>query len=507
MLFSHRAVFSQIRSWKLQEKIIVGGIVLLVLILGFIFSFKCSKQTPIHNSHADPSQNLKTSALTEPPSVQTPSQETLPLAFQNATDYVELPDGTKIPVKKISQIKMDGALSNSSDANGIKPLALPMKVYQDHFMGFSIRIPENWHLNATQGKILVKKDPQALTGVIVYPVILKEDMNALQFLKMSFSIYEGIYKNHQGSLSLENVEERGKSAKGQFQGVLQGVQIQGMVQATVEGRRGNYRAFWAPIADFPSLKQVLQVVSESFKSFQGEPLKLYQGNVFQIYYPEGWQVSETQNGIDVVDATDQTAVSIAILMYVPGNPDPFHFMDWNLHQLQIQNGLILQQKNYPAFKDALGQSWQIGGREMEYDWKGEHFRSVITSGILRQMICFSGMVSVRQAPIQRWEEVSPMLEAIEKSFKVLHPEKMGGGAQSMVLPTNHPADTSSVMESWEAKNEAEARAEGHWSEYMQGGGYRESAKTGGQVWVTPQDYDPGRGGYINPNDPSDVIAE
>ncbi|MBI1883079.1 MAG: hypothetical protein HYS08_02605 [Chlamydiae bacterium] len=486
---------SQVGAWSLRQKILVTVGFFTFVSLAFIFSWK--------RNEARQKIDQETPGVSRPSSVTTKVTE----PSWGSAQFLELPDGSQIPIGKGSGVT--GVTPIPLTAVRKPSVSLPMTVYRDAFLGFSIRIPEMWHLHAMQGKILVKREPQALTGVVVYPVFLKKGLTLTEFLRSCFQIDQAIYQKSGNSLSLGAVDERETLATADFSGVLAGIPIQGKAKVSLEGRRGLYRAYWARQKEWEGLEEMLQVIAESFETFQGEPLKLYQGNAFQVYYPDGWQVSETLNGIDVKDPQDETAVSIGLSIYLPGNPDPFQFMDFALRNLgdKLQNSVILDQKSYADMTDAIGQTWRMGGRIMEYDWQGRRLRAAMTSGILRQMVSFSGVMSIRQAPLERWESVSSLLEAIEKSFQVLHPELLGGGVKGMVLPANHPADTSSVMESWEAKTQSNDLVGEKWGEYMQGGGYRDSEKTGQAVWVTPQDYDPTRGGYVNPQDPTDIILE
>lgn len=389
--------------------------------------------------------------------------------------------------------------ATSYGAHQYSPVSLSK--YTDDFMGFSIGKPGGWIVSVDSGSIVVKKDKEGLTCAVIYPLVLKENLSSKELLLKFIGILEETVSAGGGKITPGEVESSVSSSHASFKAYYGGTDLRGEVFTNIEGMRGICRIFWSPKTSFESDRDTLYSIINSFEVHPAKPLIVHRGSVFSVSIPEGWYINETQSGVDVISPEYGFAmVSSALLIGQFGRQTPSQLIDWvvSVSGSGKNNFTFIKEENYPPIPDPSGMAnWNLTAKEFIAYKDGIRIRGVITAGTVNFYGQFNAVVSIRQAPEDKWEYYGPLLEVIEKSCAVTNPSMLGGRS-SVMLPANHPADSSSIMSSWEYKNRVQSEASSAWQESMGGYERMRSPSTGTCYDMPLNAYDASRGGYINP---------
>ncbi|MBI4895375.1 MAG: hypothetical protein HY831_02675 [Candidatus Aenigmarchaeota archaeon] len=333
--------------------------------------------------------------------------------------------------------------------------------YQDNYQGFSLSKPNDWEVLSSSGVIIVRKNPDTTTAAIIYPVKLKKDLSNSEILEEYFNIIRNLVIDNGGKLDI--TEKNSNSAS--FSGVLDNQKLSGKIFVEKSGATAIYKMYWyTNIDDEPTLKNIINSYEKSIEMIK--PLKVNRGSYFSIPSPENWKITETTNGIDAFDNDGLTGVSGAILVNAVGQTNPNDFIDFTLRSLNIENEELVSEGTYNSVQDNNGNEWYTKSKEFIYNYKGQKLRGIFSASVTNGYgYSFSAMMTLRQAPIEKWDEISPVLTQMESNFIILSASQTTAGVK---LPSNHPADSSSIMSSWEYKNKVNDKVSNDWQETIMG---------------------------------------
>ena len=372
--------------------------------------------------------------------------------------------------------------------------ALPL--FHDRYIGFSVGKPAGWGINYLNGTISVQKDPSGKTTALVYPVRLKEDQSADQALSEYAAILGDVFQKADGNLQASPQGGSGDHAVMALSGEYKGAAIQGELRANRKGRDLLITGGWAPQADWSAQKSTILAVGQSYEKRPAAFLKLSRATgggdtmggattTYQFALPEGWHVSGvTFRGIDLsLDAV--TGVSFAYLTNGIGTVTTDQWIDFVFQGVGYTDIKYLAEQPLGQQSDAMGMGWQMVAKEYEATFKGTRVRGVATGAVSNIGFgygygSYSGMISLRQSTVSKWDEFSAITAAIQESIKITDAK----AGQSLILPKNNPLDSSSVMGSWEYRNQVQDRASAKWSEAVMGYENVHSPTTG-QTYQAP----------------------
>ncbi|MBI1883075.1 MAG: hypothetical protein HYS08_02585 [Chlamydiae bacterium] len=319
----------------------------------------------------------------------------------------------------------------------LKASVLPMRIFRQPYLGFSLRVPENWKLDIEPGRVWVYREAMRTACVLICP-IRKASGTLRDLLQSQFEIQKEILKKQFPNLTLEEVKERPEEIEAVLSGSIFGIPVTGKVRAVQRGYSSFYEAIWAPLDEWPSLEMTLESSRDSFESFQSDSLHLFEGQVFQVSYPQGWRVKESRYSIEVTSEDEFNSFLVNFFIYLPGNPTPQEFLKlFDQDPAAVNHVEILSEHEYDEFIDRLGQRWKVIEREVLFD----HLSTGRKHGILRGALVsqgnsFSGVMTLRYASIERWDELKTLLFQIENSFRISRPDALGGGTKAVQFPKN-----------------------------------------------------------------------
>ncbi|MBI1870594.1 MAG: hypothetical protein HYS07_05290 [Chlamydiae bacterium] len=411
------SLLTQIRRWNLKEKVFLGIFFIALVSLGMFFNFLLQRhaKSPLQKFQGNQNVSLQ----------------------QMHGEIIELPDGRKIPIHpEVLPVEVSGVHPVMSGSSSV----LPMRIYENRYLGFSMRVPEGWQIAVDLGQILVRRDPMASAAILIRPILLIEGIKLLDFFQTQFQIQAKALQNLNAHFSVNGLKEISDQVTAELEGSVSGVKIQGQVKAIQKNLKGIYQSVWAPQEEWEMLRPTLEAVSASFKSFQSKPMNLYQGQVFKISYPKNWNVKETEYNLEVVSEDEADGFLVNFFIYLPGNPTAQELLKiFEIHQTRINSIDTLSEREYPEFIDPLGQRWKVAEREVTFNASGSGLKKGILRGaVVSQGNSFSGVMTLRYATLSRWDEVKMTLAEIEQSFRVLRPDRLGGGGKNVQFPKNIP---------------------------------------------------------------------
>lgn len=333
--------------------------------------------------------------------------------------------------------------------------------YHNSYQGYSLNKPDNWEVVSSSGVIIIRKDADTMTAAIIYPIKLKADLSSSEILNTYFNVIRYLVVENGGSLEITKNEQ----SSAVFSGMIENQKISGKIFVETSGKYAVYKMYWS--TDLENYESDLKKSIDSYEKSPEivKPLKVNKGNYFSIPSPEGWKITETTNGIDAFD-DEITGVSGAILVNAFGQTTPDEFIDFTIKSLGIADQELVSQGVYDSVSDNNGNSWYTKSKEFIYTYKGEKVRGIFSASITNGYgYAFSAMMTLRQSSVERWDEISPTLTQMERNFVVISSSQT---TTNVKLPSNHPADSSSIMSSWEYRNQVEDRLSNKWQETIMG---------------------------------------
>lgn len=241
-------------------------------------------------------------------------------------------------------------------------------------------------------------------------------------------------------------------------------------------------------------------------------LVAYTGQVFGAKILQGWDVTDNESGIDIVDNNDpNTGSSAVIAVGWFGSQTPDSFIDFMLKAIGADSVTYENESNQAEITDpASGLKWVMKTKTFTFiNNKGILIKAKASAGVLNGYGQFCGLITAFQTTPEKWFIWAPTLERIAKSITIINPSK-AGGIDKVRLPTaaDLTNDSSPIMESWKYRNQVGDWSSHEWSDAIMGQESDLYSPSTGQSYTRPlNDYDPTVGGYRNPNNTSEILID
>lgn len=236
----------------------------------------------------------------------------------------------------------------------------------------------------------------------------------------------------------------------------------------------------------------------------------YVGQVFAAKIVEGWSVSDTESGIDIMDPADNnTGASGAIAAGWQGSQTPDGFIDFMLQAVGGTNVAYESSSDEGSVKDPITSlTWVMKTRTFTFTTaKGVSVKAKASAGVLNGYGQFMAMITAFQTTPDKWDKWAPTLERTTQSITIINTSK-AAGLDKVRLPTtaNLANDSSPIMEAWEYRNQVQDRTSHRFSDAIMG---QESglisSSTGRSYTIPLTSYDPKIGGYRNPDNSNEIL--
>lgn len=287
---------------------------------------------------------------------------------------------------------------------------------------------------------------------------------------------------------------------------------------------GSYFAL-KKIADKPK-SETLASQSEKPPSSEATPLSspapspqsypytlvAHKGEVFGAKVPKGWNTSDNESGIEIVDPNDEnTGAAGVVAVGWFGSETPDSFIEFMLDAVGAKDVKYDSESAQETINDpSFGFSWVIKTKTFTAtSANGTRIKAKVSAGVANGYGQFCGMITAFQTTPDKWGQWAPTLERIARSITIINPSK-AGGADKVRLPTaaDLANDSSPIMESWEYRNKVQDRASHEFSDAIMGQETDLHSPSTGQTFTMPLSaYDPTVGGYRNPNKPSEILID
>ena len=240
-------------------------------------------------------------------------------------------------------------------------------------------------------------------------------------------------------------------------------------------------------------------------------LTTYKGTVFGAKVPQGWNITDNESGIDIINpqnANIGSSGAIAVGWYGYQTPDGFiSFM------LNAIGGYGVSYENESAqetVKDPIsGLNWVMKTKTFTFYKSGQKLKAKASAGVLNGYGQFMGMLVAFQTTPETWSQWAPTLERVAQSITIIDPSR-AGGIDHVRLPTavDLANDSSPLMEAWEYKNRSQERTSHEFSDAIMGQESDLVSPSTGRSYTLPlTSYDPTVGGYRNPDNSSEVLND
>lgn len=238
-------------------------------------------------------------------------------------------------------------------------------------------------------------------------------------------------------------------------------------------------------------------------------LEYRQGRAFACAVPQGWRVSESDNGIEIVAPDGVTAVVGSIVLGAAGQPSPEAYLRQNLARVGQPDARFVSVRpaqDWPGPTPQL--TWKGIEAEIESRQNGRPIHIRATSHVLQGAGQYSAIVTGAQAPSEEWDEVKDWLPRVRDSIRLTN-GAIPGASMAAALPRGirHDDIYGRYNDAWTARQVpaadlSQARREGTM------GYVRLIDPETDRVWELPLEaYDATVGGWRNPVKPDLLLQK
>ncbi len=240
-------------------------------------------------------------------------------------------------------------------------------------------------------------------------------------------------------------------------------------------------------------------------------LVAYKGQVFGAKIPKGWEVTDNESGIDIMDPKDHnTGAAGAVAVGWYGYQSPDGFISFMLQSIGAADVKYLNQSAEESIKDPTsGLVWKMKTKTFTFKKSGKTIKAKASAGVLNGYGQFMGMTIAFQTTPGKWGTWAPTLERVAKSITIINPAQ-AGGIDKVRLPTavDLSNDSSPLMDAWEYRNSVQEKTSHEFSDAIMGQESDLISPSTGQTYTLPlTSYDPTIGGYRNPDKPSETLTD
>lgn len=378
----------------------------------------------------------------------------------------------------------------------------PARPFSDDLSGISAEHPESISVQLSGLGILFKKDSDAMKAALVCPLIAETSMAPSEILTGVHSVWSLGLKESGDTLTLSNIHDEGGVVHAAIESGKGIEALMGQLRVRRMPRGYRLEAFWTSKDDYDRERAQLDGLVKSVKLAPPKPLKVQVEKEHQAAVPPGWQMSEDPGGIEVKLTADPRVVfGLATGTGHAGLAKSESLIDQYLTKsvglTDPTTGLV---RAYPTVDSPTGQTWDITARDLEYSVGGNRVRAVITAALTHGRLGQAFLLAVRQAPSERWAEVSYALNVIESTARFF---PKGPDADALAIPIQHPEGTWELFEGWAVGRAMRVQGKPRWREAALPDLIRTN-RTGGRWAMNPLLAQPD-GNFGDPDDPRSTL--
>lgn len=241
-------------------------------------------------------------------------------------------------------------------------------------------------------------------------------------------------------------------------------------------------------------------------------LVAYKGEVFSAKVPKGWLVTDNESGIDIIDKDDKnTGASSAVAVGWYGKSNPDAFIAFMIEQVGLNSVKYTNESEEEAIKDpTTGLTWLMKTKTFTCkNSAGTRLKIKVSAGVMNGYGQYIALLTAFQTTKNKWSSWAPLLERVAKSIMITNPQK-AGGVDKVRLPSASDLanDSSPLMESWEYRNGIQDKTSHEFSDAIMGHESDLISPSTGNSYTLPlSNYDPTVGGYRNPDNTSEILAD
>jgi len=237
-------------------------------------------------------------------------------------------------------------------------------------------------------------------------------------------------------------------------------------------------------------------------------LHVHQGQYFRWLAPEGWQHSESTNGVTLTAPDNATKAMYVLLMRSHGKSDPKSFLLFMMSKAPGYGHVRIDDiRRLPDQKSAIpGTSWHVVEADLSFTDNGVPVSGTFTCGVNMYYNMYDAMIVGYQAPASEWLQAKTFLPVLTKSITITNARQVAGNDQ-LIPVRNNPLDNSGLIESWRQKGISEARISQARREGTMGYERMKDPVTGKIYHMPFETYDGAKGGYRNPERPQELLVK
>ncbi len=197
---------------------------------------------------------------------------------------------------------------------------------------------------------------------------------------------------------------------------------------------------------------------------------------------------------------------LASLMRSRGNRTPKDFLQLVFTNVpDYKNARIISIKNLPS-QHMSYQVWNFIEAEVSFTDKGLPVVGLYKAGVANYYNMNDSMIVGFRAATKDYEQAKSFMPTITKSI-VLTNANEAFGNNTLVRPKNNPNTAhDSIIEAGENKNKSQDKSMQKWSNAMRGSEPTYDPTTGQRYTSQHSSWDAARGGYVNPNRPTELLS-
>lgn len=235
-------------------------------------------------------------------------------------------------------------------------------------------------------------------------------------------------------------------------------------------------------------------------------LGAYQGQCFSASVPQGWRASETPNGLEIIAPDGVTGTVFTLLLGAFGQTTPRDYLRWRLQSGPYVNPQIEAIRDLPDQPGVMGYNWKVVEATVRFGYQGVPVRAHVVAGVIQGLNQYSAALRAYQSPVDRWDSLEPLLVRVDTSIVVTNAQALAGAPQ-MHLPKGirHDEIYGNYNKGYQQRQERQnAWSQQQWEKTS--GQVRMKDPATGELYTLPQDtYNAGRGGYVNPKRPTELL--
>jgi hypothetical protein len=234
-------------------------------------------------------------------------------------------------------------------------------------------------------------------------------------------------------------------------------------------------------------------------------LQPQQGRYFKWSAPAGWRVSESNSGVTLTSPDGRYSAMLASLMRSRGNRTPKDFLQLVFTDVpDYKNARIISIKNLPRQRMSY-QVWNFIEAEVSFTDKGLPVVGLYKAGVANYYNMNDSLIVGFRAATKDYEQAKSFMPTIAKSI-VLTNANDAFGNNTLVRPKNNPNTAhDSIIEAGQNKSKSQDKSMQKWSNAMRGSEPTYDPTTGQRYASQHSSWDAARGGYVNPNRPTELL--